>query len=314
VQTTRPPEPPAVWESLSSVLHQQLTEEALLLWRYERRSGLLRLLAAAPASAAPVGLIIRAEEPLRLLADGRLELAVQPSGAGREGGLAAVLAGLGVGAAVTAVVGHEGDEANLLTVGFRQPWELEQHSQAVLAFAAYLRHCQQVVLPPAAECHWWAWQSRSTRLWRKDYRPSAIRTVHDLNEVLLDAARPEGLRVGRTSKSAAVGQSDLEMQPTWGRGRAAEGLSLATAHHAAELMEQLEGSYGTAPTACDDVELLSQALLLTRGAFELCDGGWPGWMSIEGLPPDPLPEDPAQRRHHLIDWLAGRVEAPIAAA
>ena len=69
-----------------------------------------------------------------------------------------------------------------------------------------------------------------------------------------------------------------------------------------------------APTVCDEVEVLSQALLLMRGAYELCQSRWPRWLSIAGRPPGPLPADVAGLRHHLIDWLAGRVEAQTAAA
>ena len=232
----------------------------------------------------------------------------------------------------------DGDDTYLITAGFRQRWELvAHHCQAITAFAAYLRHCQQEVLPAAAECHWWAWQSQATRLWQKDYRPSALRTVHDLNEVLLDARRSD-FQVRRPN-SGGLGSPPYEPRAAEGtipqpRGRALQspmgfrhsphgGTDSGSgepshaqflAHRAADLMERLETIYGTVPTACDDVELLSQALLLTRGAFELCQGSWPGWMSIEGMPPGPLPQDAAERRHHLIDWLAGRLEAPIAAA
>ncbi|MEI6501366.1 MAG: hypothetical protein WCP21_10125 [Armatimonadota bacterium] len=289
------PEPRPIWEALAAVLGRQIAQDALLLWRYERHRGALRLLAASPKGVVAGGEIIAADEGLCRLADRRLDLLVQPSAAVGGGPIAAHLSQLDLRVAATAVAGQDGDDTYLLTAAFSQRWEaVAPHCQVVTALAAYLRHCGEVVLPSARECHWWAAQSRAVRRWRKDCRPSALRTVHDLNEVLLDA-RPRG--------GASAGLPD-----------AAGEAALATAHRAADLVTRLETVYGTAAGANEDTELLAQALLLTRGAFELCQSRWPAGGDLGTPPTGLLPPDPAAKRHSLIDWLTGRVVATAAAA
>jgi len=280
--------PRSVWEGLWQVMHQQLSQDGLLLWEYDQEEDALHLRQAAPSSLAAPELTIRGGDQIRRLAAAELDVLPHVQCLEPNGQLEQVLADFGLYAAMTAPLSNRGDATLLVTCAFRQRWQLiTHHAAAFSAFLDYLGECQRAVLPSPEQSLWWDLSSHVPSLWRQTYRPSVLRTICDLNEVLLDPAEAAGMgRKGCTPRETA--------------------LQLACA--GADLMARLESVYFDTRPSCDTDELLSQALLLLRGAYRLCLGEWPGCMAVVDGRPTPDGESPHEMRRQLVEWLAGEIE------
>jgi len=278
------------------VLHQQVGQDALLLWRHTVRDDQVQLIAAAPLAFAGPEVTLAADEQVRQLSAGSLDLLAHLTCSPGDGQMDRALSGLGVQAALTTVLAAAREGAILLTAGFRQRWQLTaEHAPAVTAFVEYLQACQTAALWPTAGAvagphAWWELQSQAPALWQQTYRPSVLRTVHDLMETLSEAARALRPRFDPEGLPAPEVAHDL-------------------AHRAADLMDRLEGIYFGPNTHATFDELLSQALLLVRDAYHLCRGTWPGCLAVVRRRPA-IAEGPAgDIRHQLIDWVAHHIES-----
>lgn len=279
---------PTVFETLWLVLGQQLCHDALLLWRLPAGGDRLELAAAAPHLAA-TDLRLALDRALRDLVNGQLEIVAHTQCAGSAEELQRALGEQGIHAAITAPLRSQADGTYLVTCGFRQRWALvSHHARAVSAFMDYLRACQRHgTFGSPGQC-WWGLDSQVPRLWRQLHRPTVLRTVHDLNEVLADAAeqcRPRSL----------AGAVNLAM-------------IRELAHEAADLMARLEGIYWDPRPMVTVDELLSECVLLVHGACKLCQIPWPGYLVSAGNRPDPPGKSPDDIRHALIEWLLAEVE------
>jgi hypothetical protein len=312
----------AVWDSLWLVLHQQVAQDAMLLWRHTHRDDQLQLIAGAPdAVVTAYGRRVSADDQLRQLSSGRLDLLAHLRCTTDDGEMEQVLADLGLRSAISTVLCGDEQETILMTTGFRQRWQLSaQHAPAVSAFVEYLRACQEAALgsartfASAGQPAWWDLRSQAPILWQQPYRPSVLRTVHDLMETLAEAARALRPRFDLSALRTQASASEPEV-------------ALALAHRAADLMDRLESIYlGPAQADASDRragfdELLSQALLLVRDAYHLCRGTWPGCLAVVRQRPTAIGEPAHGRhvsagdlRHQLIDWVAHHIEVEHAAA
>lgn len=280
--------PRTVWEGLWRVLHQQLAHDALLLWEYEARTDQLRLRQAAPSSLAAPEMTLRGGPQIQQLVGDELDLLAHVQCLELSSPLEQVLADLGLYAAMTAPLGQVRGNTLLVTCAFRQRWQLiTHHSAAFSAVLAYLRLCQRVALPVPESASWWDQDSQVPSLWRHSYRPSVLRTVCDLNEVLLDAAQ-----------AGSVGGADSTPRDA----------ALQLACGGVNLLASLERTYWDMRPSRDMDELLSEALLLLRGAYRLCLGDWPGCLAVVGGRPTPEGGSPDEIRRHLVQWLAREIE------
>jgi hypothetical protein len=269
-------------------LHQQLAHDALLLWEYDAGTDELHLRQAAPASLGTPPMTIRGGEDIRQLAAGELDLLPHVQCLEPGGQLERVLADFGLYAAMTVPMSSGKQPALLVTCAFRQRWQLiTHHAAAFSAFLEYLGDCQRTVLPPEEQTLWWDLDSHVPSLWRQSYRPSVLRTICDLNEVLLDPAE--------TGDVARKGQTPRET-------------ALRLACSGADLMAKLESIYFDPRPSCDTDELLSQALLLLRGAYRLCLGEWPGCLTVVDGKHPAEGDNQHEIRRDLVQWLAGEIE------
>ena len=274
----------SVWDALALVIHKQVSQDALLLWRPARDGEQLQLLSASPAGPLSPGVAVPAPPLLRQLAWGGLEAVAHVHCAYSDCPLERKLWAMGMHAGVSAVLGDPEDRL-LVTVGFRERWQLvAHHTPGILALAAYLRECFRVALGPPAARAWWQLPSRIPHLWRQPWRPSIVRTVLDVTEVLIAAADHDNTRASRANgdDNATVAR---------------------VAHCAGELTARLENLYWDSRPSITAEELLSEALLLMRGAYQLCRGHWPGCLAATEPIPQPPGSSPAVMRHELIDWV-----------
>lgn len=277
-----------VWDVLSLICNQQLSQDALLLWRYDLRRERLNLLSAAPSTPWPAELAVPVSESVAQLGAQRLEALVHVQCTVSDCPLEQALADLGLHAGLTAVLSDTPTEAYLLTFGYRERWQLVSHqTSAVVAVTEYLREVQRMALPSPERRRWWEMVSLIPHLWRQPYRPSVSRTLYDLNEMLSDVAdrtRGEG--------------SDDRVQ-----GRVAR-----LAHQGADLMARLENVYWDPRPLVSVEEFLSEAVLLVRGAYQLCVGDWPGCMAAARFCPATEGSNPNVIRRELVDWVLGQME------
>ncbi|MBU0611444.1 MAG: hypothetical protein KKI08_26425 [Armatimonadetes bacterium] len=296
----------AVWEALGLVVRQQVAQDALLLWRHGLRDDRLELLAAtpagvwAPATPSAPETTIPADDPLRQLSSRHLDLLAHLRCTPEDGEMERVLSNLGLRSAVTTVVHGDDRETLLVTAGFRHHWRLTApHAPAFAAFIEHLRACQQAALMPLRTVlpdlpAWWELRAQVPTLWQQPYRPSVLRTVHDLMETLAEAAR--ALRP-RHDPTALPGPE----------------VALDLAHRTSALMDRLEQVTTGPPARTGFDELLSQALLLVRDAYHLCRGTWPGCLAVVRQRPEAIAGPAGDLRHQLIDWVAHHIEAEHAA-
>ena len=277
----------SVWDVLALVIHQQVAQDALLLWRPDREGEQLQLLSVSPAGPMGAGPGVPAAPLLRELACGELEAVAHVHCAYSDCPLERKLWAMGMHAGVSAVLGDPEDRL-LVTVGFRERWQLvAHHTPGIVALTAYLRECCRVAVGSPAERAWWEFPARIPHLWQQPWRPSIIRTVQDVTEVLIAAAEHDNARVpGVAGDVATVAQ---------------------VAHRAAELTARLESLYWDSFSGTTTEELLSEALLLMRGAYQLCRGQWPGCLARTGPVPLVSGSSPAALRHELIDWVLSRL-------
>ena len=277
----------SVWDALALVIHKQVSQDALLLWRPARDGEQLQLLSASPAGPLNPGVAVPAPPLLRQLAWGGLEAVAHVHCAYSDCPLERKLWTMGMHAGVSTVLGDPEDRL-LVTVGFRERWQLvAHHTPGIVALTAYLRECCRVAVGSPAERAWWEFPARIPHLWQQPWRPSIIRTVHDVTEVLIAAAEHDNARVpGVAGDGATVAQ---------------------VAHRAEELTARLESLYWDSYSGTATEELLSEALLLMRGAYQLCRGQWPGCLARTGPVPLVSGSSPAALRHELIDWVLSRL-------
>lgn len=280
-----------VWDVLSVICNQQLSQDALLLWRYDLRHQRISLLSAAPSTAWSPDLVVSPSESLAQLGNQRLEAVAHVQCARSDCPLEQALGDLGLHSGLTAVLGDTPTEAYLLTFGYRERWQLVSHqTSAVVAVTEYLREVQRLALPSPEQRKWWEMVSLVPHLWRQPYRPSVLRTIYDLNEMLSDVAdraRPE-LPVERTRLQGQIAR---------------------LAHKGADLMARLENVYWDPRPLGRVEEFLSEAVLLVRGAYQLCLGDWPGCMAAAGACPSAGGANPNLIRHELVDWVLGQMES-----
>lgn len=276
--------PETVWEVLATVAHQQLRQDALLLWRPARHNAQLELLAVTPPGGLLNPLAVTATGALADLLARRLEAVAHVHCAHSNCPLEQTLWQLGLHAGLTTALGTPAAPL-LLTVGFRERWQLvAHHTPAVVALGAYLREVAEVCLPgPAAE-GWWEAAARVPGLWRQPWRPSVLRTLHDLNEVLAEAAE---------------GESPVADRP--------EARVSRLAHKAADLMARWESVYWDSRPTIATEELLAEALMLVRGAYHLGRDDWPGCLAAMDYVPQPAGTSPAALRHALVDWVLSQL-------
>jgi hypothetical protein len=278
----------SVWDALALVMHQQVAQDALLLWRPDRDGEQLQLLSASPTVPMAVLPDVAAAPLLRELACGELEAVAHVHCAYSDCPLERKLWTMGMHAGVSAVLGDPEDPL-LVTVGFRERWQLvAHHTPGVVALASYLRECFRVALGSPAARAWWQLSSRVPHLWRQPWRPSIIRTVHDVTEVLIEAADHDTACAPRAADDPATTVARV-------------------AHSAGELTARLENLYWDSRPSITAEELLAEALLLVRGAYQLCRGHWPGCLAATGPIPQPPGSSPAAIRHELIDWVLSRL-------
>lgn len=284
----------AAWDVLGGVLNQQLNQDALLLWSYDRRHGRIELLASAPQGSADSGLMLAVPDQFVQLVSQSFEAIAHVQCALSECPLDKRLWQFGLHSAISTILASEPDQAWLLTCGFRQRWQLvAHHLHTLVALTTYLREWQRQALP-AVDCHrWWRMPSQVPHLWRQSYRPSVIRTIHDLNAVLADL-----------SDRCREGEPALTVRPNIVR----------MAHQGAELMARLESIYWDSRPLVSTEELLSEAMLLVRGAYQLCLGEWPGCSGAVRDCPRPLQTSPNAIRQGLIDWILQEIAAEQQAA
>jgi hypothetical protein len=122
-----------------------------------------------------------------------------------------------------------------------------------------------------------------------------MRTLYDLNEVLSDVAER-----GRPAP------------PQDGLRRRAQIARLA--HKGADLMARLESIYWDSRPVVSTEEYLSEAMLLVRGAYQLCLGDWPGCLAAVSTSPVAEANNPSAIRHALVDWILDRMNDEQAAA
>ena len=277
------------WDVLSVICNQQLSQDALLLWRYDLRHERVHLLAATPATPWMPEFAVSASDPLAQLGTRRLEALAHVQCALSACPLEQTLSDLGLHAGLTAVIADSPTEACLVTFGYRERWQLvSHHTSAVVAMAEYLREVQRLVLPQ--QTRWWKMVSLVPHLWRQPYRPSILRTIYDLNEMLSDMV--DRTRQERPADSARV------------RGQVAR-----LAHRGAGLVARLESAYRDPRALVTAEEFLSEAVLLVRGAYQLCLGDWPGCMAAAGVCPSTHEKSPNLIRHELVDWVLGQMES-----
>ena len=286
----------SVWDVLSLVCNQQLSQDALLLWRYERRRERFHLAAASPAGPWHEELALIANEQLAHLAGQRLEAVAHVHCALSDCPLEQALWGLGLHSGLTTVLIDGEEETYLATFGFRERWQLvSHHTSTVVALTSYLNQMQQIALPSPSEKRWWELLSLVPHLWRQPYRPSVTRTVYDLNEILADVAercRP------------AASEDPLRLRSKIVR----------LAHKGADLMARLESVYWDARPVVSPEEYLSEAVLLVRAAYQICLGDWPGCMAATSDCLATEAGSPGAIRHALVDWVLDQMHAEAAAA
>lgn len=286
-ETPAPSQHDSAWDMLSLVLNQQLSQDALLLWRYERSRERLLLLASSPSSPYQSEVTLRCDEQLALLAAGRLEALAHVHCALSDSPLEQTLWDLGLHAGLTAVLAEEEGDVYFMTFGFRERWQLvAHHTSTIVAVATYLREVQRLVMPSPLARPWWEMLSLVPHLWRQPYRPSVMRTMYDLNEMLSDVAE----RVGVAADPALAPERRF---PSISR----------LAHKGADLIARLESVYWDPRPTVATEEYLSEALLLVRGAYQLCLGDWPGCMAAGSSCPATDAGGPNAIRHALIDWV-----------
>lgn len=279
-----------VWDVLSLICNQQLSQDALLLWRYDLRHERIHLLSSAPSTPWSAELALPASESLRQLGAQRLEAVAHVQCAVSDCPLERALGDLGLHAGLTAVLAEAPGEAHLLTFGYRERWQLISHqTSAVVALTEYLREVQRLALPSPESRKWWEIVSLIPHLWRQPYRPSVLRTIYDLNEMLSDVA-------DRTRLEGPVDRAQIRGQIT------------QLAHKGADLVARLENVYWDPRPLISVEEFLSEAMLLVRGAYQLCLGDWPGCMAATSACPATEGANPNLIRHELVDWVLGQME------
>ena len=278
----------SLWDALALVLSQQLSQDALLLWRLDRRRETISLLACFPTYACDPESVLPASDHLAELGSGRLEVVAHVHCAHSSCPLEQTLWQLGSHSGLTVPLA-EGNEGLLMTLGFRESWQwVAHHTPAVAAFASYLRDCRSL-LPSLRDSPWWETTSEVPHLWRQPWRPSIIRSLYDLNEVLADLAE-----CGRLVTPPA------EPPP------AAQIARLA--HRAGDLLARLENVYLDSRATFTVEELLSEAVLLVRGAYLLSLGSWPGCLAAASHSPQPDESSPTALRHALMDWVLRAID------
>jgi hypothetical protein len=286
----------SAWDALSLVCNQQLSQDALLMWHYDRRHERFRLCACSPSQPWNQDLVLGTNEQLSQLASQRLEAVAHVHCALSDCPLERALWDLGLHAGLTTVMSEDEDEAYLLTFGFRERWQLvAHHTSTVVAVTAYLREVQKAVLPAPAQKRWWELVSLVPHLCRQPYRPSVMRTVYDLNEILSDVmerCRP------------TVAEDSVRLSAKIAR----------LAHRGADLMARLESVYWDSRPMVSTEEYLSEAVLLVRGAYQICLGDWSGCMAAASTSPDTEASNPSALRHALVDWVLDRMNGEQAAA
>lgn len=276
----------AVWDVLGQVFRQQLSHDALLLWQPGPQPGPWRLMALTPGGPAGNQEIVTPTPALLDLAAGQLEALAHVHCAHSVCPFEQTLWRLGLHSGITAALGDPAAPL-LLTVGFRERWQLvAHHTSAVAALAHYLRECRAAGLPLTGDARWWAAGCYVAHLWRQPCRPSVVRTVHDLNEVLLDLADQCRPAPPTADVAALIGR---------------------LAHKAGDLMARLESVYWDSRPVVTCEEILSEALLVVRGAYQLCSGAWPGCLAAVSFAPQPAATSPAALRHEMIDWVLTQV-------
>jgi hypothetical protein len=279
----------SVWDTLALVLRQQLSQDALLLWQHDRRRDDLRLLTSFPSNPSQADITICATSHLAELASGRLEAVAHVHCAHSSCPTEQTLWHLGLHSGLTTSLADEGD-SHLLTLGFRESWQLvAHHTPAAVALASYIRECRSLVAPLLKDQRWWELPSEVPHLWRQPYRPSIMRTVYDLNEIFVDLA-------DRGRLDAPPRQSGPATQVA------------RMAHRAGDLMARLENVYLDGRPTITTEELLSEAVLLVRGAYLLSLGCWPGCLAAASHSPQSEQGSPAAIRQSLIDWVLREIE------
>ncbi len=284
------PSPPLLWNTLWLVIRQQILHDVMFLWRYDRQRQRLSLEAAAPHPWEEEQWI-EIEEGTHLcrLADGELQIlahvqCMMPSCALQE-----LLHRAGMQSALTATLVPDASEAYLVTCGFRQPWELiSHHADSFSAFLQYLRTCHTLG-QPAPRPTWWCHRpAQFSRLWGQLYRPTVLRTVYDLMEILADAAE----QCRQAGLGCVLGAEQIRL----------------LAHAAVHLMNQLEAVYVPRRATWDMEELVAEALIIVRGAYQIGTGEWRGCLAQTHreapLPPQNML---AAVRHQLVEWLINLV-------
>jgi len=283
---------PLQWNTLWLVMRQQILHDAMFLWRYDRRKQRLHLEAAAPPPWEEAQLMeIEEGTHLGRLADGELHLLAHVQCLMPSSALPELLRRGGMQSALTAALVPNDSEAYLVTCGFRQPWELiSHHAESFSAFVQYLRTCHAFGLPAPQPTLWCQRPTQVSRLWGQLYRPTVLRTVYDLTEILADAA---------------------EQCRQAGLSRYLEGEQIRLlAHAGVQLMNQLEAVYVPRRVTYDMEELVAEALILVRGAYQICTGEWRGCVA-QTRREAPLPQEMklGAVRHQLVDWLLNLVES-----
>lgn len=275
-------------ELLALVLRQQLSQDALLLWRHERRRGCLRLLAATPLAPWQGEISIPLSEPLVDLCENRLEAVAHVHCLASADPLERLLSDLHLPSGLTSVITSEGD-CLLMTCGYRERWQLvAPQTPAVVALSSYLRLGLAVAQGGNCETAWWQLPSHLGHIWRQPWRPSVMRSVYDLGEWLIEVAeacRPLG---------GDDGPQVIEQ-------------IACLARRGNDLMTRLENVYLDGRSTVTTEELLSEALLLVRAAYLLRTSTWPGCLAAMNSLPEPAEANPAALRQSLIDWLITRI-------
>ncbi len=279
-----------IWGCLALVLRQQISQDLLLMWQCSHHLSRLSLAAASPALTPLSTERITPGRMISELACGRLEAVAHVQCREEECGVEAALYRLGALSGITVSLG--GDESPfLLTFGFRSCWQfVSHHMSAVSACIAHIVACRDVAFKSSGARRWWEQPAVAPKLWRQPWRPSVFRTVHDLNDVLIEIA-------DQYRPAEMPGPQECKQQVA------------SIAHSSAQLMERLEDLYYSAQTQCLAEELLAEASMIVRSACYIVTGRWLGCFLVAPEISNRPVSRPAEMRRLYIDRIIAHVSA-----